>query len=151
MTMNSVSSVQPSRPQPHPGNENTPAAGRLQTALHPNVYKVAMVCWAGLLAVFWVTFWASASALFVVVVATGFALMFFGIPYIMSRMAAKNAVTPVPNAPGTFGAFLRAPFGTLNGHLSGFEALVQVILVPLCLAVGAVAISFMILADRIAY
>lgn len=145
MTMSNAQQ-QPAGTHPHPGNENTPLSSQVQTALHPNVYKIAMVCWAGLMAIFWVTFWASAEALFIVVISTGFALMFFGIPFLMSRMAPKNA-----DGLCTFRTFLRAPFGTLNGQLPGFEVLLQVIVVPLCVALGGIAISFMILADRLAH
>ena len=31
----------------------------LQTAMHLGVYKIALACWVGLLAIFWVTFWVS--------------------------------------------------------------------------------------------
>jgi hypothetical protein len=47
--------------------------------------------------------------------------------------------------------FLRQPFATLNGTMRGGEALLQVVLVPLCLIAGGIAIGFIIRAARVAY
>lgn len=121
-------------------------AETVQTVMDPRVYKIALACWAGLLAIFWITFWVSANALFMVVISTGYAIMFFGVPYVMSRQV-RNPPTPAP----TLFAFLKAPFGTIDGAMSGWEALLQVILVPLCLTGGGIAIGLIIHAARSAY
>lgn len=118
----------------------------VQTVMDPRVYKIAVACWAGLLAIFWITFWVSANALFMVVISTGYAIMFFGVPFVMSRQVRDRPAT----APTLF-AFLKAPFGTIDGTMPGWEALLQVILVPLCLTVGGIAIGLIIHAARAAY
>lgn len=118
----------------------------VQTVMDPRVYQIALGCWICFLAVFWATFWISANALFMVLVGTVYAAVFFGVPYLMSRMVRDR---PVPMH--SLAAFLRAPFGTLNGTMRGSEALLQVILVPLCLLAGGVAIGFIIRAARLAY
>ena len=119
----------------------------LQTAMHPDVYKIFVACWAGLLAIFWVTFWGSANALFMIVIATGYAIVYFGVPFLMSRIWQNNR----PADPRSLSAFMRSPVGTLNGTLRGSEALLQVILVPLCLVIGGIAIEFIIHAARLAH
>ena len=43
------------------------ALPRVNALMHRGVYKIALGCWAGFLAVFWATFWVSANALFMVV------------------------------------------------------------------------------------
>jgi hypothetical protein len=109
-----------------------------QALMHPGVYKIALLCWAGFLSVFWVTFWVSANALFMVVIGTFYALMFFGVPIVMSRMAHTR-----PRAL-SLDAFLRGRFATFNGPVSGLDALLQVVLVPLCLGAGGIAIGTII-------
>jgi hypothetical protein len=118
----------------------------VQTVMDPRVYKIALGCWICFLGVFWATFWISANALFMVLVGTVYAAVFFGVPYLMSRMVRDR---PVPMH--SLAAFLRSPFATLNGTMRGGEALLQVILVPLCLLAGGVAIGFIIRAARVAY
>lgn len=106
--------------------------------MHRGVYKIALLCWAGFLSVFWVTFWMSSNALFMVVVGTFYALMFFGVPIKMSQMAPTR-----PRA-GSLGAFLRGQFATLDGPISGVDALLQVVLVPVALTLGGIAIGIII-------
>ena len=120
--------------------------GTVQTVMDPRVYKIALACWVGLLGIFWITFWVSTNALFMVVVSTGYAIIFFGVPYLMSRQIIDR---PVPAR--SLLAFMQAPFATIDGTMRGWEALLQVILVPLCLVGGGIAISFIIHAARAAH
>ena len=101
--------------------------------------------WAGFLAVFWATFWMSANALFMVAISTVYAVMFFGVPYAMSRQVRDR-----PQTAKSLFTFLSEPFATIDGTMSGAEALLQVILVPLCLTCGGIAIGFIIHAARAA-
>jgi len=109
-----------------------------QTMMHPGVYKLALLCWVGLLAVFWITFWMSTGALFMITVGTFYAVMFFGVPYAMTRQTP--AIVPARSLAG----FARGRFATLYGPVSGADALLQVILVPLLLALGGVAFGIII-------
>jgi hypothetical protein len=117
-----------------------------QTVMDPRVYKLALLCWASLLAIFWITFWVSTGALFMVVVSTGYAIVFFGVPYLMSRQ-----ITDRPPQARSLRAFMQAPFATIDGTMRGWEALLQVILVPLCLIGGGIVISFAIHAARVVH
>ena len=47
--------------------------------------------------------------------------------------------------------FLRGRFDTIDGSISGLDALVQVIVVPACLTLGGIAIGFIIHAARLAH
>jgi hypothetical protein len=106
----------------------------------PVVFKVFVGCWALLMAVFFATFAESAFTLFMLAVCTGYAIMFFGVPYLMSRVAPpENRLSDVSMAD-----FLRGKVQTLYGPVNGGEALLQVIMVPLALALGGIAIGFIV-------
>ena len=111
----------------------------LRSQMHPGVYKLAILCWAMFMAVFWATFFISSNALFLVVIGTVYALVNFGVPIIMSRMAPK----PKAGYP-SFEEFIRGRFDTLYGPIEASEALLQVVLVPLALSAGGVAIGLII-------
>ena len=121
-------------------------AAKVQAVMDPRIYQIALVCWIGFLSVFWLTFWMSANALFMVVISTVYAVVFFGVPYAMSRQVRDR-----PNTEKSLFTFLREPFATLNGVMSGAEALLQVVLVPLCLTAGGIAIGIIIHAARAAH
>ncbi len=107
--------------------------------MHPHVYRVALLCWLCFLTVFWVTFWTSSNALFQVVIGSVYAVMFFGVPYEMSR------IYPGPRRGGrSFWSFMRKPFQTRTGVMQGYEVLLQVILVPVLLTIGGTAIGIII-------
>lgn len=111
----------------------------LRTAMHPGVYSISFLCGLMLLAIFWLTFIEHAHALFMIAVSTVFATVFFGLPFILSRMR-PNRVSP----PYGLVEFARGRFDTLYGPISGLDALLQVVVVPLALCVGGVAIAFII-------
>jgi hypothetical protein len=108
--------------------------------IHPGVYVAFVGCWAALIAVFVSTFVESPFTLFMLGVVIVYAIMFFGVPYVMSRVAPPN--TTVGGFP--FLTFLRGKVQTLTGPVSSMEALAQVIMVPLALTLGALFISFII-------
>ena len=116
-----------------------------RSQMHPGVYKLALLCWVMLLAVFWVTFATSANATFMVAIGTVYAIVFFGVPFLMSRIAGNPST-----ASFSLGDFLDGRFDTLYGPIGGREALLQVIMVPLSLSIGGIAIGFIIHAARMA-
>lgn len=103
------------------------------------VHKLALACWAAFLAVFWITFGISGNAEFMVAISTVYAIVFFSVPAILTSMfpAEKREHRDLP-------AFLNGRFDTLYGPIGGFDALVQVIIVPLALTLGGIAIGFII-------
>jgi hypothetical protein len=118
----------------------------VETVMHPHVYRIALVCWACLMAVFWATFWVSSNALFHVVIGTVYAIIFFGVPYEMSRIYPGKRTSDK-----SIWQFMAEPFRTRTGTMQGYEALLQVILVPLCLTIGGTAIGIIIHAARSAH
>jgi hypothetical protein len=114
--------------------------------MHPGVYKVALVCWMGFLGVFVVTFFSSANALFMIVIDTVYAAMFFGIPWVFHRITPQTDTRP-----RDFFSFLNGRVDTIYGPIRASEALLQVILVPLLLGLGGIAIGFIIQSARAAY
>ena len=119
-------------------------AGRVYSDLHPDVFKVFIGCWAAFIAMFWITFEPSAYAMYMLGVVTLYALAFFGLPVIMNRVGHF-----VPKQSGTLMDFLHGSVETIDGRVSGWEALIQVLLVPVCLTVGGLFISLIIDMDRV--
>ena len=112
----------------------------------PSVYATFIACWTALLAVFWFTFAESPNAAFMVSISTGLAIMFFGVPITMNRLGYRQPWS----GPG-LADFLRGKVQTLYGPVNGVDALVQITVVPVCLTIGAIMISFVIDLDRFAY
>jgi hypothetical protein len=118
-------------------------SANIEVAMHPHVYRLALLCWLCFMTVFWVTFWVSSNALFQVVIGSVYAVMFFGIPYEMSR------IFPGPRkSKKSIWQFMAGPFGTRTGTMRGYEALLQVVMVPLLLTIGGTAIGIIIRISR---
>jgi len=128
------------------GKQIAASAPTVYADMHPGVYGIALLCWAPFMAVFFVTFHASANATFMVDISGAYAVMFFGVPFVMSRaVPRKEAVR------SGLRDFLGGSVDTLYGPVNSGEALLQVIMIPLALTLGGIAIGFIIHADRIAY
>jgi hypothetical protein len=134
------------QPAPVPSLLKPIAPVPIEAAMHPDVYRIALSCWVVFLAIFWMTFWISTNALFMVVIATFYGIMFFGVPYMLLRQVPGST-----KAKGPLLTFLGQPFATNSGSIQGYEALLQVILVPLCLILGGTAIGFIIHSARAAH
>lgn len=116
---------------------NVPVSAELPIMVH----VVGTFGYAGILLAMWVTFSSHGDALFMVAVSTFLAMVFFGVPYLMYRTARRNDAQR-----GLHGMsdFLAGDFETSTGRLTGWEAFVQVVTVPLSLAFGATAIGIII-------
>jgi hypothetical protein len=111
-----------------------------------SVYRTAFFRWLAFLGVFWITFSISGSAEFMVTISTVYAIVFFGVPTIMTRLIPKKKQKDL----GLF-SFLNGHFDTFYGEIEGWEALIQVIIVPAALTLGGIAMGFIIHAARIAH
>ncbi len=118
----------------------------IEAVMHPDIYRIALGCWVVFMSIFWMTFWISANALFMVAIGTFYAVMFFGVPYMMVRQVPGRT-----KVKGSLFTFLEQPFATNSGSIHGYEALLQVIIVPLCLIMGGTAIGFIIHSARAAH
>ena len=110
------------------------------------VHKLALACWMAFLSVFWITFAFSGHATFMVAVSTVYAVVFFSVPVILTRMCP-----PDERQHNELSSFLHGRFETIDGSIAGFDALVQVIVVPATLTLGGIAIGFIIHAARLAH
>jgi hypothetical protein len=120
--------------------------GTVYADVPPSVYGTFIACWTALIAVFWFTFAESPNAAFMVAISTAFGIMFFGVPIVMNRLGYRQPWS----GPG-LADFLRGKVQTLTGSVNGFDAFVQITVVPVCLTIGAVMISFIIDLDRFPY
>ena len=116
------------------------AARAIHQDVHPGVYIAFVSCWAALFAVFLATFAESPFTIFMVTIGALTGVALFGVPYILSRVAPPS----IGVAKVSFLQFLRDEVETCYGRVSGTEALIQVIMVPLALTLGALAISTII-------
>lgn len=116
----------------------------IATQLPLGVQAVAVIGYAAIFVILWITFGSDRGSAFMVGVSTFFALVFFGVPYLMDRVAQKHGQQTVP----TLKEFLAGDFDTWTGRISGWEALIQVALVPVALAFGSLALATIIILSR---
>jgi hypothetical protein len=125
-------------PEPQVHTAQDPSHGHL-CDLPPCIHGLTLGVWAAFFLVLWVTFWSSGNALFMIAVSTAYGAMFFGVPAVMGRMH--------PGRPRTHSAlvrFLEGRFDTLYGPVKGIDAVLQIIIVPAAITLGAVAIGIII-------
>lgn len=109
-----------------------PASFYVNKEMHSGVYGVVLCCWSGFVAALWATFYLSSQALCMVAIGTAFGAVYFGVPMVLARVPSRRKVSPL-----SFGQFLYGKLDTLNGPVRGWEALLQVVLVPMVLAAAA--------------
>lgn len=122
---------------PYLRRHNVPVSTELPTMVH----VVGTFGYAGILLAMWVTFSGHGDALFMVAVSTFLAIVFFGVPYLMYRTARRSGAQRGQHG---MSDFLAGDFETWTGRLTGWEAFVQVVTIPLSLAFGAAAIGTII-------
>jgi hypothetical protein len=113
---------------------NLPVATTLPTA----VPAIAAAGYAGILAAFWLSFAANAEAGLSIAIGIVYAAVYFGVPYVLVRTADRHAP---PSRPKSLSDFTHGRFDTNSGQISGTAALVQIVLIPVSLALCAVAIG----------
>jgi hypothetical protein len=147
-------------PGVHQGHQGAPVTGEVQQGESPQqdrggasersgyrsgfgeelpvaVYQSILLGFAGMLAVAWLTFGRTTGTDLDLGVVSVLCAVFLLLPLIMHRVAAARAARDQPD----LHRFLAAPFETATGPLSPREAWLQVALIPVALAVAAVAIG----------
>lgn len=99
------------------------------------VGKLIVTAYAALIAAFAFATIGSRESIFMIVVAALFVVAFFTVPRIFLRTEPKSGRRP------TFERFLSQGMSTLTGHSSGRDALVQMLIVPVFLTLGVLAIG----------
>jgi hypothetical protein len=109
--------------------------------LHPGVFTMAIASYAVLLLAFWLLFASDIVTFLSLSICTVYYVMFFGVPLAMYRTAARSTVSP---APGSLARFLRGNLEINTGLVSGWGALTQVLLIPVSVTFGIVAIGLIL-------
>ena len=112
----------------------TPAAPDVPAA----VGGLIAASYAGLIAALAVATIGSAESIFVIVIAALFVVSFFTVPRIFFAVERDSGVR------ASFGDFLNKGMDTLTGHNSGKAALVQMLIVPIMLTLGVLAMGIAI-------
>jgi hypothetical protein len=101
----------------------------------PGVGGLIVAAFAGLLGVFFAFFARSPEALFAITICAFFVATFFTVPRLFLAVEADPSRRP------TLDAFLAKGLDTLTGRSSGRDALVQMLIVPVFLTLGLLAIG----------
>lgn len=142
-----VAAVWPASTQlaPCPIPDLAPISERLEFRATPAAPDVpAAVGWliatsyAGLIAALAIATAGSAESIFVIVIAALFVVAYFSVPRIFFAVERDGGVRT------SFDAFLHNGMNTFTGHNSGKEALVQMLIVPVMLTLGVLAMGITI-------
>lgn len=114
------------------------------TTLHGGVFKSLALIYATLLAVFWLTFQGDGEALFMVAISAVYLTAYMGTPFMLSRVGGR--VDPVDDK--NFAAFLHEPFETWTGIVTGREAMLQVLLIPMAILIAGCGMGAIIAVSR---
>jgi hypothetical protein len=109
----------------------TPAAADVPAA----VGGLIVASYAALLGSFALATVASAQSVFMIVICGFFLLAYFTVPYLFFRQEPKASPRP------SLGLFMRQGMDTFTGRSSGGAALVQMLVVPVLLTFGALAMG----------
>jgi hypothetical protein len=119
------------RPAAEQGFAPTPAAPDVPAA----VGKLIVASYAGLLGAFAFATVASAYSVYMITISGLFLVAYFTVPWLFLRQEPKGAARP------SFERFLREGMDTLTGRSTGGAALVQMLVVPVLLTLGALAMG----------
>lgn len=104
-------------------------------------YLLLAGCFGALMLLAFLVFWKEAEALFMVVISAFYLVMYMGIPYVMYGM--KKDIIDDRREP-LFIA-MKQRVGTLTGPISGFEAMTQVLTVPVALLLAFASMGIILL------
>jgi ACR3 family arsenite efflux pump ArsB len=99
-------------------------------SVHPRIQKWGAALAAWMLVVAWIGFSGTATINIAIAISVVTLVMYLGVPLILAR--TSRYVTPQTS----FGDYLEGELETYGGAISGREAMIQVLTVPACLAVG---------------
>ena len=112
---------------------------QVETSVHPIVIEIAIGAVMWFLAVMWLDFARGPQVDFELAVVTLFFVMFFTLFLLTASHVWKDARWRLPQT--SFKQFLTAQVGTATGTMSGREALIEILTVPVSLALGATFIG----------
>lgn len=111
--------------------------------MHPAVLRIAAATYALMVATFWIGFVRSGMLAEAMVIVSVCLVAYAGLPWSMSVAASRFKARhgEVEPTPPSFRKFLAGHFETGAGNVSGFEAFVLVVTVPVCLLGAAIAFA----------
>lgn len=109
----------------------TPAAPDVPAA----VGKLIAGSYVTLLAAFALATVASSYSVYTIVICAGFLVAYFSVPWLFFRQERSSGKRP------SLEAFMQDGMETLTGHSSGGAALVQMMIVPVFLTIGVIAMG----------
>ena len=119
-------------PKPVPRRNLMPA-----TNVHPATIGIALAGYAWLIVLAWAAFAGGPSSLLLVIVTT-ISVMFFGL--LVGGGAYSRDTTPERETERSFAEFLAGDVDIATGRVSGKDALLQVLALPIAAAVGGTVI-----------
>lgn len=126
-------------PPPLPEADEAKAADFMPTPAAPDVPAsvggLIVASYFGLIGAFTLATIGSAQSIFAIAIVLIFALSFFTVPRIFF------AIEPAAGRRPSFQAFLHQGMETLTGHSGGKDALIQMMIVPVLLTFGALAMG----------
>jgi hypothetical protein len=106
--------------------------------LHPHIFALFAGSYAMMLMVLWLFFGTDVNAAIALAVSTTYFAMYFGVPFVMFRLADKATQNPKPSS---FGRFLAGDVETYTGPVSGWGAIAQLLTIPVGLTGAFIAIG----------
>ncbi len=121
------------------GSTAHPAAAYATDRMHPGVFGLAIGSYGAMMLSLWLLFGTDTQTVLSLLVCTAYFGMYFGVPVAMYRLARKSGLREAPA--GSLGRFLRGDLETITGNLSGWSALSQVLVIPVSLTFGLIAMG----------
>jgi hypothetical protein len=106
---------------------------RLVPDLPPAVGFMLVGTFAWIIGAYLVTFWSDLQALEMVVMDIVYVSVYLGVPWLILKLEPKTGPNP------TFAQSMRRGLQTFTGHLTGAEALAQILTIPVALAIATTA------------
>lgn len=107
--------------------------------MHPGVFALALGSYGAMVLVLWLLFVSDGQTVLSLLICTAYFGMYFGVPLAMYRLARKTFLKEP--AAGSLSGFLHGDLETNTGRLSGWSALSQVLVVPVSLTFGLIAMG----------
>ncbi|MGV8840885.1 MAG: hypothetical protein ACWA6X_11345 [Bauldia sp.] len=115
------------------------AAAYATDRMHPGVFGLAIGSYGAMVLALWLLFVTDVQTVLSLLICTAYFGMYFGVPVAMYRIARKSGRREPPA--GSLGRFLRGDLETIAGNLSGWSALGQVLVIPVSLTLGLIAMG----------
>jgi hypothetical protein len=122
--------AEPISPSSAPWDRQRPSPG-----VHPTVFKILFGLFATMMSAYLITFWGSGYARFMVVISWGYVLIYCAVPFVLLKQQAQPE-----RCAESFAEFLRRPFETNTGTITGLDATIQICVIPAAATVCSICL-----------